>query len=83
MNLIPNSEIFKVEGDTVRYLQLRKALTETDAFVRTVLKTPGGFHQSNSAGGLRSVDSFEEACELGQRAAIRLRELAANAVSGR
>ena len=79
MKLVPNDLIFKVEGNTVRYLQLRKALTETDALVQTV-KTPGGFHQPNSAGGLRTVDSLEEACELGQRAAIGLKELAANAV---
>ena len=81
MDLIPNHQIFKIKGDTVHYLQLRQASIEADAFVTTA-KGRGEFHQPNSAGGLRPIHSFEEACELGQRAAMRLKELT-GAVSGR
>ncbi len=71
MGLVNHDQIFEVEEGTVRYLQLRRASIEADSFVHT----PSGFRQSNSAGGLRSVSSFDEACELGQKAAVMLKEL--------
>ena len=84
MELVPNDEIFRVEGDTIIYLHLRRALVETDSVVQTTaIEAPEGLHQPNSAGGLRRVASAEAACELGQRAAMTLKELAQNAIPGR
>ena len=71
MDLVDQDQIFRVESDRVRYLQLHRASIETDS----VVHTPRGFHQSNSTGRLRSVTSLEEACDLGQKAAIGLRKL--------
>ena len=91
MDLVDKDQIFRVEDDQVHYLQLRSASIETDSLVHTPIgfrqansasetRSTQSFHQPNSAGRLRSVESLEEACDLGQKAAIGLRKLTDDAV---
>ena len=67
------TEIFRIEGDRITFPTLVDVSTYREEPVD--LAAPEPFSQSNEPGGLRSVQSLDEVCEIAQRAATDTKRL--------
>ena len=70
--LIPVEDLIEEDEQYIRF----KGLTDThDGTPLVVPSSSVPFEHSNQPGGLRPVESIEEACELGQKMGMRLQAI--------